>query len=56
MIRIVMEGMCEGCKHADLEIACIYFDGGEKWVIRCVHEFACYDIQEKCREDGDNDG
>lgn len=53
MIRIVMEGMCEGCEHADLEVGCIDYDGGKMWGICCIHERACYAMQKKCREDGD---
>ena len=55
MIHIVMDGMCDGCEHADLEVFCIDYCDGKAWDIRCIHEMACYAMKRKCREDGDHD-
>ena len=52
MIELNFKGMCEDCKYADLEINSIYTEtiGGSKykktWCVRCIHEDACYRIED----------
>lgn len=48
MIRLVMDGMCEGCKYADLEVSCAESFTGEKaWVVKCIHRSACDHMETK---------
>lgn len=45
MVKILMDGMCEGCKHADLELEsyiCDDFTEQEtKYSLRCSHQDVC---------------
>lgn len=41
MISIKMQGMCEECPCADLELDSITFADGIKWFVKCTHEDAC---------------
>lgn len=45
MVKILMDSMCENCKHADLELeSYIYndFTGQEtKYSLRCSHQDVC---------------
>ena len=42
MIRIEMDGMCEGCRCADLELDYFFGMNNEKnWFIKCDHRDAC---------------
>ena len=43
MIRIVMDGMCQGCNYADLELDYVdlSFCGQKEWYIQCNHRDAC---------------
>lgn len=49
MIRIVMDGMCKGCKYADLELDYynLSFSGGKEWIIKCNHRDACDNMETK---------
>lgn len=51
MIYIVMNGMCEGCRYADLELSCEedeLLDGPVKrWRVRCIHRDACDSMETK---------
>ncbi len=49
MIRIVMDGMCTGCKYADLELerVSLPYSGTKEWAIRCVHRDACDNMETK---------
>lgn len=49
MIRIVMDGMCEGCKYADLELdwLCLTYSGEKEWMIKCIHRDACDNMETK---------
>lgn len=45
MIDIYMSGMCENCKHADLELESICFNSAEgerkEYGLKCSHEEVC---------------
>lgn len=54
MIKIVMEGMCEDCEVADLELT--EFDriiGTREWSIRCRHRASCERILKWVNENRD---
>lgn len=55
MIHIVMDGMCEGCDHAELEVGCNDYGAIKEWGIRCVHDIACFAMRKKCGEDENNE-
>lgn len=41
MIDIYTSGMCENCKHADLELESTYFDSFKEYELKCSHEEVC---------------
>lgn len=48
MIKIIMTGMCEGCKYADLKLDYIQSCCGEKyWSVSCIHADACNSMENK---------
>lgn len=48
MIQIKMDGMCDGCKHANLKLVCCkHINGTKDWSIRCTHEAACDQMETK---------
>lgn len=48
MIEIVMTGMCEGCKYAELVLDVYRADSDENyWSVRCTHENACNRTEDK---------
>lgn len=49
MISIVMDGMCSGCKYADLELDGVYLScsGTKEWSVRCIHRDACDNMETK---------
>lgn len=48
MLGILMDGMCSGCEHADLELDCLdYPDGRKTWTVKCVHRNACDNMETK---------
>ena len=48
MIGILMDGMCNGCEHADLELNYLEFlDGRKTWSVKCVHRNACDNMETK---------
>ena len=55
MIELNFKGMCEDCKCADLEVDSIYAEtiGGSEyktWRVRCIHENACYRMEDYMTE------
>lgn len=55
MIELNLKGMCEDCKCADLEVDSIYAEtiGGSEyktWRVRCIHENACYRMEDYMTE------
>lgn len=56
MIEIVMTGICEGCKHANLTLDYVLSDSFDSsnsnidWQIFCTHQEACEAMMEKVRE------
>lgn len=52
MVKIVYDGMCEGCECADLQLE--YVPGvnipeNERWALICKHEFACDQMERKVK-------
>lgn len=55
MIELNFKGMCEDCKCADLEVYSIGVEtiGGseyKRWCVRCIHEDACYRMEDYMTE------
>ena len=55
MIELNFKGMCKDCKCADLEVDSIYAEtiGGSEyktWRVRCIHENACYRMEDYMTE------
>ena len=57
-IDIMFDGICKGCRHADLELESAESYYGEKiWAVRCDHARACEAAREKAlREAGQKEG
>lgn len=50
MVKIVYDGMCEGCECADLRLeycSAINKSESEKWTLICTHKFACEQMEDK---------
>lgn len=51
MVKIVYDGMCEGCKCADLQLeyrSAIGKSESEKWwTLICTHKSACKQMEDK---------
>lgn len=47
MLRIEMDGICEGCKCADLELDYFGTASGKEWFINCTHRNACDRMETK---------
>lgn len=50
MIDIVMSGICEGCKCADLELRSLNVGFETRWMLKCKHEYACNAMELKTAE------
>ena len=54
MIHLEFTGMCEKCKHADLELECLEFggftDSEKEWDVRCIHAKACGSMESRTIE------
>ena len=50
MISIVMDGKCNGCRVADLELTALPDFYGVDWVIRCTHDKACDAMEARCKQ------
>ena len=51
MIKVVFDGMCEGCQCADLSISIDHKAGCQKeWRIKCTHYEACWKMESKTRK------
>lgn len=47
-IDIMFDGICKGCRHADLELESAESYYGEKfWAVICNHERACIEARRK---------
>lgn len=53
MIKILMDGMCENCKYADLKLESLVFDSFEDqktdYILKCRHEEICYLWEQKLK-------
>lgn len=47
MIRIVKDGICKDCPHAELELSELRINSDRIWKIRCGHAQACARIIEE---------
>lgn len=51
MVKILMDGMCEGCKHAELElesyVADSFTEQETKYSLRCSHQDVCESWDDK---------